>query len=261
MQLLPWPSLAGKAPGDPGLCLLEKAPQQSTSPGSSPRAHTAALRRSKTGHDGTGGRAGAAVRKVHSCWRSQAPGGQELPKTGIMPRTTPVFARAVSEYKRPATAHGPACSTGSLVGAHRPGFPSRSQTWQEMKGFTSLAPISASSPCRMGRGELLLSSAARWDEFLPSGRASEPGARQRGAKGGKRRKGCGSCTRVNGNDPRHCRHLLSAPSLPLRHGLPPSCSPMPGFAAGERSRPSPTCCPASCQKGGRRQAPLATSAP
>ncbi|XP_059574522.1 uncharacterized protein LOC109282011 isoform X2 [Alligator mississippiensis] len=197
MQLLPWPSLAGKAPGDPGLCLLEKAPQQSTSPGSSPRAHTAALRRSKTGHDGTGGRAGAAVRKVHSCWRSQAPGGQELPKTGIMPRTTPVFARAVSEYKRPATAHGPACSTGSLVGAHRPGFPSRSQTWQEMKGFTSLAPISASSPCRMGRGELLLSSAARWDEFLPSGRASEPGARQRGAKGGKRRKGCGSCTRVN----------------------------------------------------------------
>ncbi|KYO44184.1 hypothetical protein Y1Q_0004236 [Alligator mississippiensis] len=128
---------------------------------------------------------------------THAGGGQELPKTGIMPRTTPVFARAVSEYKRPATAHGPACSTGSLVGAHRPGFPSRSQTWQEMKGFTSLAPISASSPCRMGRGELLLSSAARWDEFLPSGRASEPGARQRGAKGGKRRKGCGSCTRVN----------------------------------------------------------------
>lgn len=66
-----------------------------------------------------------------------------------------------SPPERPATAHGPACSTGSLVGAHRPGFPSRSQTWQEMKGFTSLAPISASSPCRMGRGELLLSSAAR----------------------------------------------------------------------------------------------------
>ncbi|XP_019378949.1 PREDICTED: uncharacterized protein LOC109301980 [Gavialis gangeticus] len=35
MQLLPRLSLAGKAPGDPGLRLLEKAPQQSTSRGRS----------------------------------------------------------------------------------------------------------------------------------------------------------------------------------------------------------------------------------
>ncbi|XP_025049030.1 uncharacterized protein LOC102372854 [Alligator sinensis] len=102
---------------------------------------------------------------------------EPLSSRGPCPSTSPP--------ERPATAHGPARSTGSLVGAHRPGFPIRSQTWQEMKGFTSLAPISASSPCRTGWGELLLSSAARWDEFLPSVHASEPGAGHRGAKGGK----------------------------------------------------------------------------